>query len=446
MTKNLLLHDGWTDIDTAASGKEALDRVGRRSFGVILLDLGLPDLAGESVFKGIRERRPETPILVVTAGNNLETAVRFMREGAFDYLVKGDEPLRLTSAVHRAFDYYRKSTDLSSLQESLLAAGLKNPQVFADFITGNERTRNVLRMAETVSPSHEALLITGETGVGKELLARAIHKSSGRPGNFVAFNAVAVEDPVFAFTGADQSRRGLAAAAEGGTLFLDEVGDLKPQSQVKLLRFLESREYFPLGSDTPRHSTARLIAATNCDLNLQVEKGAFRRDLLYRLSTFHLVLPPLRERKEDIPLLCDHLLKTMTRAGEPVPRVSPEAMDILWSLSYPGNVRELRQVLLRARAVSMDGIISKLVLESLGYRGNGSTQHQNGSIVFPEKLPTLREAVDALVREAIRRSGGKQNAAGGLIGISPQAMSKRVKNQKATQQRRMDPALQEEGE
>ena len=268
----------------------------------------------------------------------------------------------------------------------------------------------------------------------------------------MAFSAAAVEDPVFddalfghlkgAFTGVDQSRRGLAAAAEGGTLFLDEVGDLKPQSQVKLLRFLESREYFPLGSDTPRHSTARLIAATNCDLNLQVDKGAFRKDLLYRLSTFHLVLPPLRERTEDIPLLCDHLLKTMTRAREPVPRVIPEAMDILRSLSYPGNVRELRQVLLRAKVASMDGIISKPVLESFGYRESGLTQHQNGSIVFPEKLPTVREAVDALVREAIRRSGGKQNAAGGLIGISPQAMSKRVKNQKATQQRRMDPTVQ----
>ena len=212
----------------------------------------------------------------------------------------------------------------------------------------SERVKNVLRMAEAVSPSDEAVLITGETGVGKELLAHAIHRASGRSGDFVAFNVAALEDPVFddtlfghlkgAFTGADQARKGLAAAAEGGTLFLDEVGDLKPQSQVKLLRFLESHEYFPLGSDTARRSSARLIAATNCDLNLHVERGSFRRDLLYRLSTFQLALPPLRERAEDIPPLCEWLLKGMSRRGEETPRVSADAMEVLVSLGYPGNV------------------------------------------------------------------------------------------------------------
>ena len=441
VTKDLLRHNGWKDVSTAASGQQALDQVEKQSFSVILLDLGLPDLPADIVFTRLKERRPETPIVIVTAKNDLDAAVRYMRDGAFDYVVKGGEPIRLVSAIEKAFQHHRRSTDLSALQESILSSGLKNPQAFAELITVSERVKNVLRMAEAVSPSDEAVLITGETGVGKELLAHAIHRASGRSGDFVAFNVAALEDPVFddtlfghlkgAFTGADQARKGLAAAAEGGTLFLDEVGDLKPQSQVKLLRFLESHEYFPLGSDTARRSSARLIAATNCDLNLHVERGSFRRDLLYRLSTFQLALPPLRERAEDIPPLCEWLLKGMSRRGEETPRVSADAMEVLVSLGYPGNVRELRQVLLRAKVVSGAGIIGRAVLESLGHRRGGGGNGSAGGIVFPEKLPTIRETVDALVREAIRRSGGKQNAAGALIGISPQAMSKRIRNNKS---------------
>jgi len=439
-TKHLLEHEGWKHLETATSGQEALDLVRERHYSVILFDLGLPDLSGEEVFAGLKEKRPETPIVIVTAHNDLDTAVKFMREGAFDYLIKGSEPIRLTSAVDRAFQYYRKSIDLSSLQESLLSSRLKNPDIFADIITANERVKNVLRLAEAVSPSDEAVLITGETGVGKELLARDIHNCSGRAGSFVAFNAAALEEPVFddtlfghvkgAFTGADQPRKGFAASADGGTLFLDEVGDLKPQSQVKLLRFLESKEYFPLGSDTPRRSSARVIAATNVDLSLQVERGEFRRDLLYRLSAFHLVLPPMRERPEDIPLISRHLLKTLDEEEGRTTRLTPEALDILKSLPYPGNVRELRQILLRAKVASPDGTIDRPILEALGYGASSPAHTAGSSILFPDSLPTVHEAVDALIREALRRSGGKQNAAGAMIGLSPQAMSKRVERRK----------------
>jgi DNA-binding NtrC family response regulator len=439
-TKHLLAHEGWERLETAATGQEALDRVNRKPFSVILFDLGLPDLPGETVFAGLKEKRPETPIIIVTAQNDLDTAVKFMREGAFDYVVKGGEPIRLTSAVDRAFQYYRKSIDLSSLQESLLSSHLKNPEVFADIITANERVKNVLRLAEAVSPSDEAVLITGETGVGKEILARDIHKCSGRAGSFVAFNAGALDEPMFddtlfghvkgAFTGADQVRRGFAATADGGTLFLDEVGDLRPQSQVKLLRFLESREYFPLGSDLPRRSSARVIAATNVDLSLLVERGSFRKDLLYRLSSFHLVLPPLRERPEDIPLIGRHLLKTLDDEGGRTTLLTSEAWDILTSLPFSGNVRELRQVLLRSKMASPDGTVDRALLEALGYRASASPHHGGNGVLFPETLPTVREVIEALIREALHRSGGKQNAAGALIGLSPQAMSKRVRSHK----------------
>jgi len=439
-TRSLLLHDGWTHVETASSGQEALEHAQARSFAVILLDLGLPDMTGETAFARLKETRPETPIVIVTAKNDLETAVRFMSLGAFDYVIKGSEPIRLTSALDRAFLYYRKSTDLSALQESFLSSDLKNPEAFASIITANDRLKNLLRLADAVAVSDEAVLISGETGVGKELLARAIHDGSGRKGEFVALNAGGLEEPMFddtlfghvkgAFTGADQLRKGLAATADGGTLFLDEVGDLKPQSQVKLLRFIESREYFPLGSDTPRQSSARLITATNCDLNLQVERGAFRRDLLFRISTFHLVIPPLRERPEDLTLISNHILRAFADDHDEPTRLTSGAIDLLRSLSLPGNVRELRQILLRARMAAQDGVIDRQTLETLGYHAVSSPDAPASSIVFPDKLPTVRETVEALIQEALRRSGGKQNVAGALVGLTPQAISKRIRNRK----------------
>ena len=438
-TRSLLLHDGWTRVDTASSGQEALQRAQERSFAVILLDLGLPDMPGEAVFAKLKERRPETPVVIVTAKNDLETAVRFMSEGAFDYVIKGSEPIRLTSAVDRAFLFYRKSTDLNALQQSFLSSDLKHPEAFAPIVTANDRLRNLLRMADAVAASNEAVLITGETGVGKELLARAIHECSQRKGEFVALNAGGLEEQMFddtlfghlkgAFTGADQLRKGLAATADGGTLFLDEVGDLKPQSQVKLLRFIESREYFPLGSDTAKQSSTRLIAATNCDLNVQVERGLFRRDLLYRISTFHLVIPPLRERPEDLALIGNHILRSFADDEEPV-RLTSGALDLLRSLSLPGNVRELRQILLRARMAAQGGVIDRKTLEDLGYRAVTPLAEPTAGIAFPDKLPTVREAVEALIEEALRRSGGKQNVAGALVGLTPQAISKRIRNRK----------------
>ena len=314
-----------------------------------------------------------------------------------------------------------------------------NRAPFSDFITANNRLKEMLRLAETISRLNDPVLITGETGVGKELLARAIHDASTRRGAFVALNVAGLEETVFddtlfghvkgAFTGADQARKGLAAAAEGGTLFLDEIGDLKPQSQVKLLRFLESGEFLPLGSDWPRRSSARFVAATNCDLRQRVDRGIFRKDLLYRLSTFHLIVPALRERTEDIPLMCDLLLRLLTPASESVPQVTPEAMHVLTSLSYPGNVRELRQILVRAKVASSDGVIDPATLSALGVQQSAS--ESVAVIRFPEKLPTVRETVDALVYEAIRRAGGKQNAAAGLIGLSPQALNQRLRSLRA---------------
>ncbi len=312
-------------------------------------------------------------------------------------------------------------------------------RAFELFSTTNASLERVVRTAQTLSPSREVVLITGETGVGKELLARAIHEASGRSGSFVACNVAGLEDSVFddtlfghlrgAFTGADQPRRGLAAAAQEGTLFLDEVGELRPQSQVKLLRFLESGEYFPLGSDAPRRSSARLIAATNSDLRVQVSRGLFRQDLYFRLAAFHLTIPPLRERIDDLPLLCDSLLRALTPEGEKAPRVSPGALRLLRSLPYPGNVRELRHILLRAKMAAVGGLIDSTVLQGLGFQdpvaGPG-----NASVLFPGKLPTVREVVDALVQEALRRAGGRQNVAGAMIGISPQAISKRLRNLK----------------
>jgi DNA-binding NtrC family response regulator len=313
----------------------------------------------------------------------------------------------------------------------MLAADLRRPEAFADLITASERMRVLFRFIEAVAPSTEPILLFGETGTGKELFAQAVHRASEAKGPFVATNLGGLDDQMVAdtlfghskgaFTGADQARKGLVSTAAEGTLFLDEIGDLSPSSQVKLLRFLENREYYPLGSDVVRRSSARVVAATNRDLETLATEGKFRQDLIYRLSVFRIDVPPLRERPEDIPLLSQHFLDTL---GSGSTTLSSGAMALLRSYHFPGNVRELRGLLLRAMAVSPGKIIDRPVLEGL------LKSHANlppAPSTPPRSFPTIRQAIDELVAEAMARTNGHQAQAALLLGITPQALSKRLR-------------------
>lgn len=303
--------------------------------------------------------------------------------------------------------------------------------------------RSIFHYIEALACSSEPVLITGESGVGKELIARAIHDVCQPRGAWVPVNIAGLDDNVFAdtlfghvkgaFTGADHVRAGMIEKAAGGTLFLDEIGDLSPVSQIKLLRLIQEKEFMPLGSDTPQKVNARIVVATNVDLERKQKAGEFRKDLYFRLCTHRIEIPPLRERKEDIPILLDHLLAEAAREMDKKKPTPPAELPVLLSnYSFPGNVRELRAMVYNAVSMHKGRTLSmESFRKSMGiFRENSETEEASdeGSLLtFHERLPTLKEAADLLVREAITRTRGNQSMAARLLGVTQPALSSRLK-------------------
>lgn len=412
-----------------------------RKAAVALLDLNMPFVGGGQILQLIREHHPETAVIVLTAANEVDTAVDCMRNGAFDYLVKPVEKTRLVSAVNRALEAQWLRNELSSLRQSLLTREVIRPEAFAHIVTEHEAMHDLCCYIDAISQSSQPVLITGETGTGKELFARAVHNASGRPGQFVAVTVSGLDDTTFsdalfghkkgAFTGADSKRDGLIASAENGTLFLDEIGDLAVASQVKLLRLLQEREYYPLGEDTPRHSSARIVVATNVDLAEAIERGAFRQDLYFRLKPHHVHIPPLRDRREDLPLLLDHFVeRAATDLNRATPRVPVAVYQLLNTYDFPGNVRELEGLAFDAVARQKGQVLGLSVFrQAIGLdEGNQepTAARPNRDFNFPPKLPTLKAMEDALILEALERADGNQGVAAGLLGITRQALNKRL--------------------
>lgn len=441
----ILNSGGYEDVVACADSREVLPLLADSlNVRLVLLDLVMPYLTGEYLLQAIHDKYPELPVIVITALGDLETAVKSMKSGAFDYLVKPVEKMRMLSTVRLALDRLEMARENRALKERLLNETLTHPEAFEAMITRNARMLSIFQYVEAISPSPEAVLVTGETGVGKELIARAIHKISGRKGEFVAVSIAGLDDVLFsdtlfghlkgAFTGALSRREGLIQKAAGGTLFLDEIGQLDPSSQIKLLRLLQEREYFPLGADVPQKGDARIIAATNH--NIADEKSEnFRRDLFYRLQTHHVHLPPLRDRKEDIPLLIEHFVKKASyKLGKKIPSYPGELSVLLSCYNFPGNVRELEAIIFDAVSKGSSRMLS---LESFKERifkrdpkGNWPTWDDPAAAIFSSNkiLPTLNQAREALVAEAMKRSKGSQTIAARLLGISQPALSRWLKS------------------
>jgi DNA-binding NtrC family response regulator len=304
--------------------------------------------------------------------------------------------------------------------------------------------QSIFKYIESVAGSSQPILITGESGTGKELIARAAHTLSGRSGPLVAMNAAGLDDSVFAdtlfghsrgaFTGAEAARGGMVERAAGGTLFLDEIADLSPSSQVKLLRLLQEGEYYPLGSDIPKTSRARIVVATHQDLAGREAAGHFRRDLYYRLRGHHVHLPPLRRRKEDIPLLLDHFLEdAATSLGKKKPTPPRQLPVLLATYDFPGNIRELRAMVYDAVSTHAGRILSmQSFLNAMGRTeetDEGAAMEELGNpFADLARLPNMTEALDLLIAEAMRRADGNQTLASRLLGISQPALSKRLKH------------------
>ncbi|MCC6486958.1 MAG: sigma-54-dependent Fis family transcriptional regulator, partial [Candidatus Hydrogenedentes bacterium] len=314
----LLRLGGVDNLVTCSDSRRVIPLLQEGGAAMVLLDLQMPHVSGTNLLPQIVQEFPGLPVIVVTGTDRVDTAVQCMKAGAFDFITKPVERDRLLTTVAQALSFSELRSENRLLQESLLEDTLKCPQAFARIVTGNPAMHAIFRCVEAIAPSSQSILITGETGVGKELLARAVHDASGRPGQFVAVNVAGVEESVFsdtlfghvrgAFTGADTARGGLVERAAHGTLFLDEIGDLGPVLQTRLLRLIQEHEYFPLGSDVAAKTDARIVVATNLDLDTLQRSGAFRKDLYYRLSTHRIAIPPLRERLDDVPLLLGQFL------------------------------------------------------------------------------------------------------------------------------------------
>lgn len=438
---------GITNIITCTDSREVIKTIERQEIGLVILDLVMPHLGGEEVLALIREQHPEITTIVISGMNQIETAVRCMKMGAFDYYVKTDDEDRLINGVMRAISMIELKRENREMSNRILDGSLKHPKAFAGIVTTNRAMHAIFAYIEAVAQSPQPLLISGESGVGKEQIAQAAHVLSGCRGPLVAVNVAGLDDSVFAdtlfghvrgaFTGAEQARRGMVEEAADGTLFLDEIGDLSIPSQVKLLRLLQEGEYFPLGSDRPKRIKARVIVATHQDLAAKQSAGTFRRDLYYRLCTHHIQVPPLRERQEDIPLLLDHFLKEAAGAlGKKKPTPPKELVQLLATYKFPGNVRELRAMVYDAVSIHRDRILSMESFLKAIDRQDGQRiellsppQRQNlfGGI---ERLPTFSEAADLLVTEAMSRANGNQSIAARLLGITQSALCKRLKRVK----------------
>jgi len=440
---NVLKSNGIDNLIGSTDSRELLGILNQNEVEAILLDLRMPHIPGEKLLLQIKEEYPHVPVIIVTATGEIDVAVQCMRAGAFDYMVKPVEESRLVSGVRRAIELTELRRGYRDLRKRLLSNQLSNPEAFSQIITQDRKMHRIFLCVESIAKTDETVLILGETGVGKELIARTIHEISRPDRQFVAVNVAGLDDTMFsdsifghkkgAYTGASESRKGFLQQTSGGTLLLDEIGDLSFPSQVKLLRLLETREYYPLGSDLAMQTDARILVSTNKTLNEAVKSGEFRKDLYYRISAHEIRLPPLRERKTDLPLLVHHFLEEASQKLKKKKLAVPlELFPLLETYDFPGNIRELRSMIFDAVSKQTEKMLSlKPIREAIGRDAQLlSREQQQELLIFQDRLPTLAQANELLINEALKRAKGVKSTAAMLLGISPQALGKRLDRKK----------------
>lgn len=438
--RRVLEMDGVTSIRTCSDSRQVQALVEGSQFSAVTLDLSMPHISGQELLELIVPEYPDLPVIVVTAADELETAVSCMRAGAFDYIVKPVDKTRLTTSVRRAAENWEIRNENARLKQGLLSGELENPEAFDHIITSSDKMHNIFRYIEVMAPMTLPILITGETGTGKELIANAIHRVSGRKGAFVALNVAGLDDTLFsdtlfghlpgAYTGATSKRDGMIKSAAGGTLFLDEIGDLAMGSQVKLLRLIQEREYHPLGSDRPLITDARFVLATNVDLTKAVQEDKFRSDLYYRLRSHRIHIPPLRERREDVSVLAGFFLERAYREIDAeMPRIPNSFYTKLSQREYPGNVRELEGFLYDLAVRHKEGILSPDSIDSAGPQA-ARAELEDNFYTSMSSLPTVEQTVELLIEEAMRRKDGNQTEAAKILGMDRTTLNRRLNREK----------------
>jgi len=408
---------------SAESGAKALQRFRQEPIDLVLTDQKMPDMSGVELLKAVRAINPEAAVIVITAYGTVETAVAAVKAGAADYLSK---PLNLDELLYRIEQVRERHRLLSENRD--LREALQGHHRIEGIIGESGQMLEVLSLVRRVAPSEATVLIRGESGTGKELIAKAIHYASPRASeplvrvNCAALPETLLESELFghekgAFTGALAARKGRFELADGGSLFLDEIGDLSLPLQAKLLRVLQEREFERVGSSLPIRVNVRILAATHRNLETLLKAGQFRDDLYYRLNVVTIVLPPLRERRQDLPLLMDHFLEVFAgKNGKTIRGFTREAREALLRYDYPGNVRELENIIERAVVLTRDDVIGRADLPL-------SIQEPEGEDSDQASLPAAVEGIERrMIKEALARSGGVQTRAAELLGISERAL------------------------
>jgi DNA-binding NtrC family response regulator len=420
--------DGFTTFSTG-DAEAGLKLLRENPVDLVLTDLKLPGMNGLEFLQAVKRQNAALPVVVMTAFGTVETAVEAMKAGASDYVLKPFSLAEMRMVVHKELDVRNLREENRSLREAL-GKRYTHPNIVAR----SAKMQETLATVERVAPTNATVLLGGESGVGKDLIARAIHEKSRRAtGPFVKINSTAIpenllESELFgyekgAFTGAGASKPGKFELADKGTLFLDEIGDVPPATQVKLLRVLQEREFERLGGTKTIKVDVRLVAATNRNLRAALEQGTFREDLYYRLNVVPIDIAPLRERKEDIPELVNLFVSRFAGdSGKPVEGISPEAMKVLVNYHWPGNVRELQNIIERACALAKGTTIEVTDIHLDSHPSKGA---EAGNHFLPAGM-TLEQWEDEMIQEALRRAHGNKSQAARLLGLSRNALRYRL--------------------
>lgn len=432
MLSVLLEREGYA-IETAEDGRQGLDKIKEASFDLVLCDIRMPEMDGLSFLESSKKIKKELPVIMMSAFGNVDTAIEAMKKGAYDYVSKPFKADEILLRLQRLTDQEKLFSENQNLKRVL-----HQQTNFNNIIARSPRMLEIFDTIRKIADYKTTVLITGESGSGKELIARAIHYNSPRSNKpFVAINCTAIPETLLeselfgyvkgAFTGANKDKKGLFEEAHGGTLFLDEVGDLPVPLQVKLLRVIQEEEIRRVGSSTTQKVDVRLITATLKDLGEEIKKGSFREDLYYRLNVLPIHIPPLRERKEDIPLLTEHFLQGFNKEmSKQVERLSPETVQALSDYSWPGNVRELENTIERAMVLETS---HELTVEHLP--DTIKNQEVNPAIkaaaneLSIKKMMTIME--QELIKKALEKTNGNRTWAAKLLEISHRALLYKIK-------------------
>jgi two-component system response regulator PilR (NtrC family) len=429
----LLTSEGY-EVEKSLSGEVALEKHASQPFDLVLLDLLMPGLDGIEVLKNLRKADPQAAIIIITAYASVESAISAMKSGAFDYVQKPFKHDELLLTVKRALEHKKLQEENLRLKDEL-----KRKFSFENIIGKSKVMQDVFEVIKAVAPTRSTILLEGESGTGKELVSRALHQNSGRAAfPFIVVNSGSLppdllESHLFghvkgAFTGAVNHKQGLFEAADRGTIFFDEISSLNPETQAKLLRVMQGKEFMRLGGTKTIKVDARVIAATNADLEELIGQKRFRQDLFYRLNVIKIVLPPLREKKEDIPLLVRHFLTIYGKENKKeITGVTEDVMEIFINYNWPGNIRELENLIERAVVLTKSKIISRESLPPF------LLSSQDEAKIFSEadNEHTLREHIQSLQKKAIisalAKSKGVQKKAASLLGVKPTTLNEMIK-------------------